>query len=149
MAALSNAMPQQRPTVVPLSSVVTADRVAPLLEDPKVREALLPLLPEGQQTEEELNRIVGSPQVRQTMDRLSAALQSDQFNTILSSLELDAEAGSEMLAQGDGIGAFLHALQAAVDRETRSGGGDGDGSQGGSEGAGSGGVGGGGGASAE
>lgn len=114
-----------------MSSIVTTDRVAPLLDDPKVREALLPLLPETQQTEEELRRVVGSPEVRQTLDRLSSALQSDQFNTILSSLELDPEAGSELLAQGDGIGAFVHALQAAVDRQTRSGSGSGEGGSGG------------------
>lgn len=45
---------------VALTDVLDADRIdaSGILDDPEVQQRLLPLLPEGQQTEEELREIV-------------------------------------------------------------------------------------------
>ena len=56
-----------QPLIAPLSDVVTEAEVAPLLADPEIVAALLPLLPEGQQTEEELRTTIRTPQFRSTL----------------------------------------------------------------------------------
>ena len=43
-----------RPTIVPLNNVITSESFEEMLSDPNIMSELLPFLPEGQQTEEEL-----------------------------------------------------------------------------------------------
>jgi|TARA_B110000208_G_C11560849_1_gene355296 hypothetical protein len=113
--------PQQQqmlqPLIAPLSDVVTEADVAPLLNDPAVVAALLPLLPEGQQTEEELKATIRTPQFRSTLRTLSSALMSDNVNSIFANFGLNAADGGEEMARGNPIAAFLLALQAQTDRE--------------------------------
>ena len=54
-----------------------------------------------------------SPQLRQALGALSAALQSDNYNSVLGNFGLDPAAGSEQMMRGDFISAFLDAVQAA------------------------------------
>ena len=99
----------------PISEILTADDITPLLDDPEVQEVLLGLLPEARRTKEELYDVVRSPQLQRAMHVLSSALQSDNFNTMMANFNLDTKAGAEALAAGDGIGAFLQALQVDAD----------------------------------
>jgi len=106
-----------QPLIAPLSDVVTNDDVAPLLSSPEIIEALLPLLPEGQQTEAELRATIRTPQFRATLRTLTAALMSDNVNSIFANFGLNAADGGDAMAQGNPILAFLQALQSQVDRE--------------------------------
>ena len=47
-----------QPLIAPLNEVITNEDVQPLLASPEIIQALLPLLPEGQQTEEELRATI-------------------------------------------------------------------------------------------
>ena len=106
-----------QPLIAPLSDVVTNDDVAPLLSSPEIIEALLPLLPEGQQTEAELRATIRTQQFRATLRTLTAALMSDNVNSIFANFGLNAADGGDAMAQGNPILAFLQALQSQVDRE--------------------------------
>ena len=90
-----------------------------LLGDPAVRAALRPLLPDGRQTDAELELTLrgggGDPRIRQAMRALTGALHSDSFNMIMANFRLDPRAGMAALAAGDPVEAFLRAVQAAVD----------------------------------
>lgn len=106
----------QRQRPLSLLQIIKADDVLPLLEDEQVREELVALLPEGLQTEEELKSTLRSPQFKQSLGALSAALQSENFNTVFANFGLDPRDGAAALNLGDGIGAFLQAVQARADR---------------------------------
>ncbi len=108
------AQQQQQQQAVPLTEVVNADEVlrSGMLRDPAVQEQLVPLLAEGQQTPEQLEAIMRSPQLRSTLASLTGALQTDNFNSIMSNFGLDASRGMEALAAGNNIEAFLQALLA-------------------------------------
>lgn len=96
-----------------------------ILEDPAVREALIQHLPEGQQSEEFLEANIRSSQLRQALGSLSAALNSDNYNSVLANLGgLDPSPGMQHLMQGDGVAAFLASLQAANPPEEGSSSGD-------------------------
>ncbi|CAO3684023.1 unnamed protein product [Umbelopsis vinacea] len=88
-----------------LSSVLTSEAVRSILNDSEVASALFPHLPEGSQhTNEELQEIMHSPQFRQSLHRLSVALQSGQLGPLMSQLGLDPSAGN-------GVEAFLTAIE--------------------------------------
>ena len=53
-----------QPLIAPLNEVITNEDVQPLLASPEIIQALLPLLPEGQQTEEELRATIRKRGVR-------------------------------------------------------------------------------------
>ena len=106
----------QAPTIVPLNTVLTPESFSQLLEDPKIVEALLPFLPEGQQTEEELRQTFSSPQLQQSLRSLTNALLSNNYNAVLANFGLDAAAGADAMAQGNPVLAFIQALQEQADR---------------------------------
>ncbi|KDO26887.1 hypothetical protein SPRG_07601 [Saprolegnia parasitica CBS 223.65] len=111
MAAALNV--QQAPTrPVSITALLQQPAVAALLEDPEVQATLLPLLPETLQTPHELLSTARTPQLRQCVGALSHALNSSNFNGILSNFGLNANAGHAQLMRGDGVGAFLAAVQA-------------------------------------
>jgi len=126
MMSVASAAARARPT--PLQDIVTADEVdrTGILADPAVQEQLLSALPEGHQTPEELHASVRSPQFQQTLTALSGALQTENYNSIFANFGLDASAGAAALARGDGIQAFLDALNAQADQEDRPAGGTGE-----------------------
>ncbi len=85
-----------------------------ILQDPAVRAALVQYLPEGQQSEEFLEANIRSSQLRQALGALSAALNSDNYNSVLANLGgLDPSPGTQHLLRGDAVAAFLASLQAA------------------------------------
>ena len=102
-----------------LTRILNGDALDSLLNDADddVKSTLVALLPEGHQTEEELRLTFRSPQLRQTLAHLSKALNSENINIIITSFGLDARAGMHLLQIGDGIGAFLAALDDQVERE--------------------------------
>ncbi|EQC26762.1 hypothetical protein SDRG_15412 [Saprolegnia diclina VS20] len=111
MAAALNV--QQAPTrPVSITALLQQAAVTALLQDAQVQAALLPLLPETLQNPHELLSTTRTPQLRQCVGALSHALNSSNFNGILSNFGLNANAGHAQLMRGDGIGAFLAAVQA-------------------------------------
>ena len=56
------------------------------------------------------------PSSNSPLGALSAALQSENFNTVFANFGLDPRDGAAALNLGDGIGAFLQAVQARADR---------------------------------
>ncbi|CAM9920523.1 unnamed protein product [Ascophyllum nodosum] len=118
------ARPQQPPTR--LTDVVNADAIeaSGFLEDANVQQALVPLLADEQQTEQELRETLRSPQLQQALAALSQALQTENFNNIMSSFELDPSnpKSAEAMGKGDAVAAFLqaliHAAEAKREQET-------------------------------
>jgi len=110
---------QQQQRSVSLTEVINADEVlrSGLLADPAVQEQLIPLLAEGQQTPEQLEAIMHSPQLRSSLGSLTGALQTDNFNSIMSNFGLDPSRGMEALAAGNNVEAFLQALLALQQSE--------------------------------
>ena len=51
----------------------------------------------------------------QGVQRLSSALQSQNYSTVMANFELDPMAGQAHMERGDAVGAFLACLQADVD----------------------------------
>ena len=80
-----------------------------------------------------------SPQYQQTLSSLTSALQSENYNSIFANFGLDPAAGAASLARGNGVEAFVAALEADVSARASgsssgsssgSGGGSGDSSSG-------------------
>lgn len=56
---------------------------------------------------------IRSPQFRQALGQLGAALHSDNYNNIMASLQLDPAPGMMHLLSGDAIRAFLASVERA------------------------------------
>lgn len=116
---------QQQPPGPPLSEIVTAENVleSGILENEQVKQKLISLLPENQQSEDRLLENLRSPQVRQCLNALSAALCDDQgrsmdnFNSILANFQLRPEDGAIAMMAGNPIQAFLDCVLKSVQRE--------------------------------
>ena len=88
-----------------VEDVLDASRVQPLLDvDAGLVDALVEFLPEGQRSPESLRAQLRSPQMQQTMSRLTSILNSAQFGQLMASLSLPATGGL-------GVDAFLKAIQ--------------------------------------
>lgn len=107
-----------------LAEVVTPDAVieAGILENAELKEKLIGLLPENQRTEDRLLENLRSPQVRQCLQSLTAALcdgeSLDGLHSILANFQLRPEDGAVGLSQGNPIQAFLDCVLKSVQRET-------------------------------
>jgi hypothetical protein len=78
-----------------LGNVLTPEAIRSILSDQDIASALFPHLPEtSDNTNEELQEIIHSPQFRQSLHRLSAALQSGQLGPLMTQLGLDPSAGN-------------------------------------------------------
>mmetsp|Transcript_17552 Transcript_17552/g.22972 ORF Transcript_17552/g.22972 Transcript_17552/m.22972 type:complete len:354 (-) Transcript_17552:1182-2243(-) len=100
-----------------LAEIVNKEDVLPILADTSVQEELIQLLPEGLRTQQELYHTVSSPQFRQALMALSSALLSDNFNSVMTNFNLDLDPSiTGLLNHGEGIRAFLRAIQLAVDK---------------------------------
>mmetsp|Transcript_18457 Transcript_18457/g.26947 ORF Transcript_18457/g.26947 Transcript_18457/m.26947 type:complete len:431 (+) Transcript_18457:64-1356(+) len=136
MAGLATTSPPaavgQQPVGPPLSEVVTPENVieSGILNDESVKAKLIELLPEGQRTEERLMENLRSPQVKQCLKSLTAALCDDEggsldgFNSILANFQLRPEDGAIAMAAGNPIQAFLDCILKSVQREKDSEGAD-------------------------
>jgi hypothetical protein len=107
--------PQERPTIVPLTAIARHPDVASALATEEAKSELVPLLPEGLQTEAELASTTTRPQFQQALNRVTQALQSSSINTVMANFNLDPSAGQAHLARGDGVAAFVAAVQAQAD----------------------------------
>lgn len=116
----SQAMMQQ--SGPPLSEVVTADTITDsgILDNEEVKQKLIALLPEGQRSEDKLMENLRSPQVKQCLKSLTAALEDNgggSFNSILANFQLKPEDGAAAMASGNPIQAFLDCVLKSVQRE--------------------------------
>lgn len=68
---------------------------------------------------------ISSPQLRQALDSLTGALNTENFNSIFANFGLDPAAGADEAARGDSTGAFVRAVQQRADDSTGTGGTDG------------------------
>lgn len=112
------------PVGPPLSELASPPSVeaSGILDDPAVRSRLLELLPEGQRTSAMLEENLRSPQVRQCLASLTAALaEGDDFNSILANFRLDPADGASALEAGNPIQAFLDCILRQVEREREEG----------------------------
>lgn len=105
---------QQPQRVVPLQNIVTSEEVmaSGVLGDEEVQKILIDMLPVEAQNSAELEATVRSPQFRQTLASLTAALQTENYNSIFANFSLDTSAGAAALAQGNNVEAFLQAIEA-------------------------------------
>jgi 26S proteasome regulatory subunit N13 len=126
-------MPQQqtatRPSVLPLSEIITPAAISQLLEHEEVCNRLMELLPEEQRSRQFLEENLCSPQIQQTLRSLTQALLPDDsgnmdgFYSVLANFQLDPAAGqAAMVGAGAGgnmdpIQAFLDCLLASVEKE--------------------------------
>ena len=102
---------------MPFTAVLSHDKVRELIERPEVQAELLPHLPEGMQTVEELRATLATPQFQMALRRLSAACMSGQYNDVMSNFHLNPQDGAQHLMTGNGIGAVVAALVAKAKRE--------------------------------
>jgi hypothetical protein len=105
----------------PLTEVLKAERLIPLLRTHELLDRLLPFLPETFRSVEGLSEIIDSPQFKGQLAVLSHALATGQL-------------GNEQfgLSQaGYGVAEFLKAIQRQADDEKQAGGGSGEGKDGG------------------
>ena len=95
-----------------LQEVLSADAVlaSGLLDDAEVCRRLMALLPEGQNTRADLETALRSPQLADSMRALSQALQSDNYNAVMTNFGLDPSRGMSALMQGQAVEAFLQAI---------------------------------------
>jgi len=101
--------PQQR---VSLNQVLNPDEIMRrgILDDPEVQARLLPLLPPELQTTQELIETIRSPQFQQSVAALEHALETNNFDTIMSNFGLDPSVATNALYRGDVVEVFLEAL---------------------------------------
>lgn len=93
-----------------------------ILNDPAVQADLVRHLPAEQQQSENLESTVRSAQFQQSLGSLSSALRNpDNLQSVLSNFGLNPADGHEQLLRGDGVGAFLSALQASANQNNSSG----------------------------
>ena len=90
------------PPLAELTSTGTIDESG-ILDDPETVSRLGALLPEGQRTEVNLRENIRSPQVAQTLQRLTSALvdvDGSSFNSIIANFQLDpADGGAAFLEE--------------------------------------------------
>lgn len=93
-----------------------------ILSDPTVQADLVRHLPAEQQRSENLESTVRSAQFQQSLGSLSSALRNpDNLQSVLSNFGLNPADGHEQLLRGDGVGAFLSALQASANENNGNG----------------------------
>jgi len=98
-------------TPVPLTSVMTSETLEPLLADEAAVAEMLPLLPEGQRSAEDLREALNSPQIHQSMTVLTQAIYSDQLPVLFAGLGLDPSSVGSTGAT-DALEALCRAMEA-------------------------------------
>jgi 26S proteasome regulatory subunit N13 len=97
-----------------LEKVVTSESIKSLLDDDNVAESLMKLLPPGRRTREELFHTTNSPHLISALRAFSKVLNSGHLPSVMANFQL--QGGGSHLARGDGIGAFLAAIEDYVQR---------------------------------
>mmetsp|Transcript_30299 Transcript_30299/g.78421 ORF Transcript_30299/g.78421 Transcript_30299/m.78421 type:complete len:350 (+) Transcript_30299:347-1396(+) len=104
LAAASQANSVQNVVPMLLSDAMPSSALEELLTDEKVVRSLLPLLPEGQQSLNDLRETLRSPQFQQSLGTLSHIANMGQMGQVMSSFQLD---GRSLIP---GVEAFLRAI---------------------------------------
>lgn len=123
-ASTANQWSQEAPGPA-LNELVTSDAVTAILEsDESVKQRLIALLPEGQQTPENLAENLRSPQVQATLRTLTQALLPDPdtgdlsgYASVIANFNLNPVDGQASLAQGNPIQAFLDCIIKSVEKD--------------------------------
>jgi hypothetical protein len=113
----------QAPTQPPrLEEILTTDAImnSGVLNDPDVRREMVGQLPEGQQSDDQLEANIRSAQFQQSLGALSDALLSDGGSGVTASFGINPAPGMSDLIRGDPVGAFLSSVQAANPAEISS-----------------------------
>lgn len=134
---------------VPLGAVLTTEVLLSLLSDEAAAAEMRPLLPVGQQSEDDLRMALGSPQLQQSLQSLSQAVHSDQLPVLFASLGLDPGVIASAAPGSDALEVLCRAMESQYGSggtEATSGGGEGTGAGGAATGGGGGDTGAGGGA---
>lgn len=96
---------------VPLNAVLTTEVLQSLMTDPAAVAEMAPLLPPGQQSQEDLREALGSPQLQQSMTALSQAIHSDQLPVLFSSLGLDPTTIAGAAPGSDALELLVRAME--------------------------------------
>jgi hypothetical protein len=115
MAAMGNMQPREPD--VPLNAILRGSDLEDFAKENGDDEDLTRHLPDGLQNAEELVETMASPQFSQSVGRLSAALQGDNYNAVMANFGLNASAGSDALARGQNVSAFLDSIQDSEGKE--------------------------------
>ncbi len=94
-----------------LTEILDQERIIPMVEsDSKLAESLLQYLPPDQRQPSDLALHLRSPQFRQSLARLTALLNSENFGNVMGSLGLPID-------KGFGVDAFLEAIEQLAKKE--------------------------------
>jgi len=99
-----------------LGDVLSAEQVAPLLDNEAVVAALLPLLPEGEQTIAGLRANISSPQYQQALQSFDAALQSGDLEAAMGQFGVSP---ADVVEGGGGVLGLAHAMQKANKKDEK------------------------------
>jgi len=117
LMAAENNMQHVEPDA-PLNAIIRGSTLEEFVrDDTQDHSDLIQHLPPGIQNLEELRTTTTSPQLSQALRRLSAALSSDNYNSIMANFGLDPTAGAEAMMRGHNIEAFLRAIEAQSENE--------------------------------
>jgi hypothetical protein len=97
--------------------VLSSDATQSLLCSPDVRAALLPLLPDGHWTEEELDATLKCAQLKSAARAFTRAAKVGDPLELFAMLDLDVADGAEALEKGDFVRAVLDAIDASAGGE--------------------------------
>lgn len=99
---------------VPLNAVLTTEVLQSLMTDPAATAEMAPLLPPGQQSQEDLREALGSPQLQQSLTALSQAIHSDQLPVLFASLGLDPSAIAGAAPGTDALELLIRAMEGSA-----------------------------------
>jgi len=103
----------QKGSSLELQEVLKADALSEILRnDTTLQDMLMPDMPDGLQTKEELFTFIRSPQFRQTVAELGQALSTENMYQILLQMGIDPG-----IAPGPGARGFLQALITALSKK--------------------------------
>ena len=96
---------------ITFEELLAGDSAAALLTDPIVRADLIDLLPEGQQTEEELSSTLSTAQLKAAARLFTRATKSSHAPELFVMLGLDHTDGAAALEEGDHVRALVDAIE--------------------------------------
>ena len=98
-----------QPKHIPLGKILTSERIRKLFEtlDDETKKRLINLLPEKQRSVQGFYDNINSPQFKQGLGSLTAALQSENLSAIISSFGLDINVAQKY---GNGVEAFIKCI---------------------------------------
>ena len=96
---------------ITFEELLAGESAAALLADPNVRAELIDLLPEEQQTDEELSSTLSTAQLKAAARLFTRATKSSHAAELFMMLGLDRADGAAALEEGDHVRALLDAIE--------------------------------------